>query len=130
MKLTKNFNKTEFDCKCGCKMPEEVLSNAKLLAIQLQLIRDYFNAPIRINSAYRCPDHNHTIGAVYNSQHIKGKASDITIKGYTPSEVSFGIEKMLLDDCIENFYIGGLGSYNTFTHVDIRNKKARWDNKK
>ena len=130
MKLTNNFNKTEFDCKCGCKMPEEVLSNAKLLAIQLQLIRDHFNAPIRINSAYRCPDHNHSIGGVPNSQHVKAKASDITIKGYTPSEVAFGIEEMLLDECIEGFYIGGIGQYNTFTHIDIRDKKARWDNRK
>ena len=26
----------------------------------------------------------------------------------------------------ENFKLGGVGIYNTFTHVDIRGSRARW----
>lgn len=125
MKLTKNFSKIEFECKCGCKMPEEVLDNIKLLAIQLQSIRDYFNEPIKINSAYRCPDHNKAIGGVYSSQHVLGKASDIRITGTSSSRVADGIEDMVNNGCIN---IGGLGRYDTFTHIDIRDNKARWNN--
>jgi hypothetical protein len=36
-------------------MPLDVLENVKLLAIQLQKIREYLGKPIRINSAYRLP---------------------------------------------------------------------------
>ena len=54
MKLTKNFSKSEFECKCGCVMPDNVLENVKKLAEQLQIIRDYVQEPIIINSAYRC----------------------------------------------------------------------------
>ena len=130
MKLTNNFSKSEFECKSGEEMPLEVLENVKLLAIQLQKIREYVGKPIRINSAYRSEAHNQAIGGVKTSQHILGKAADITIDTFTPDEVVSIIENMLTNEMLGGFYIGGLGSYNTFTHVDIREKKSRWNFKK
>ena len=130
MKLTNNFSKSEFDCKSGEEMPLDVLENVKLLAIQLQKIREYVGKPIRINSAYRSEAHNEAIGGVKTSQHILGKAADITIDTFTPDEVVSIIENMLTNEMLGGFYIGGLGSYNTFTHIDIRDKKARWNFKK
>ena len=130
MKLTNNFSKSEFECKSGEEMPLDVLENVKLLAIQLQKIRDYVGKPIRINSAYRSEAHNEAIGGVKTSQHILGKAADITIDTFTPDEVVSIIENMLTNEMLGGFYIGGLGSYNTFTHIDIRDKKARWNFKK
>ena len=120
MKLTKNFKLSEFTCHCNCDMPEDVLSNIKLLADKLQIIRNTFNASIRINSAYRCPEHNKAIGGVKNSQHTLGKASDIVVSGKTPDETF---------NYLNDFWQGGLGSYNTFTHIDIRDKRARWNKK-
>jgi uncharacterized protein YcbK (DUF882 family) len=130
MKLTDNFSKSEFNCKCGCEMPNYVLDNIKLLAIQLQTIREYVGQPIKINSAYRCELHNSIIGGVKTSQHILGKASDITINTFTPDEVVDVIENLLVNEMLGSFYIGGLGRYNTFTHLDIIDYKARWDNRK
>ena len=130
MKLTNNFSKSEFECKSGEEMPLDVLENVKLLAIQLQKIRDYVGKPIRINSAYRSEAHNQAIGGVKTSQHILGKAADITIDTFTPDQVVSIIENMLTNEMLGGFYIGGLGSYNSFTHVDIREKKARWNLKK
>ena len=129
MRLTENFNKREFDCKCGCEMPSSVFYEIEELANELQIIRDSFNAPIQINSAYRCPSHNKAIGGVSNSQHVFGKASDIVIKGYTPNEVADELEVMLEDECLFPFHLGGIGRYNTFTHIDTRPSKARWDNR-
>ena len=130
MNLTKNFKREEFDCKCGCEMPSSVFYEIEDLANELQTIRDHFKAPIQINSAYRCPSHNKAIGGVSNSQHVLGKASDIVIKGYTPDEVADKLEVMLKDECLFPFHLGGIGRYNTFTHIDIRANKARWDNRK
>tara|TARA_R110000803_G_scaffold2687_3_gene9132 strand:- start:617 stop:997 length:381 start_codon:yes stop_codon:yes gene_type:complete len=126
MKLTNNFSKSEFECRSGEEMPIDVLENVKLLAVQLQAIRDYVGKPIRINSAYRSEAHNKAIGGVKTSQHILGKAADITIDTFTPDEVVGIVENMLTNEMLGSFYIGGLGSYRTFTHVDIRGKKARW----
>jgi len=130
MKLTDNFSKSEFNCKCGCEMPNDILDNIKLLAIQLQTIREYVGQPIKINSAYRCELHNSIIGGVKTSQHILGKASDITINTFTPDEVVDVIENLLVNEMLGSFYIGGLGRYNTFTHLDIRDDKARWDKRR
>lgn len=126
MKLTKNLNKEEFDCNDGSEMPEEVLENIKKLAVQLQIVRDFFNSPIKINSGYRSKEYNKKIGGATNSQHILGTAADFTVKGYTPDQVANTIESLHRIGAIK---IGGLGRYDTFTHTDIRNGNARWDNR-
>ena len=123
MKLTKNFSKSEFECKCGCEMPEDILENIKYLAQHLQRLRDKFNAPIKINSAYRCEYHNKAIGGSENSQHLKGYASDIVVKGKTPLEVYDFIDKLQKLNMLK---LGGLGKYETFTHFDIRGYISRW----
>lgn len=130
MKLTNNFSKSEFECNSGCEMPKDVLDNVKLLAIQLQAIRDYVGKPIRINSAYRCKEHNSSVGGSKRSQHLLGKAADITIDTFTPDEVFDIIENMLTNETLGSFYVGGIGCYNTFTHLDIRDYRARWNFKK
>ena len=125
MKLTKNFNKSEFECKCGCEMPEDVMFEIQKLAAQLQTIRDFIRKPVKLTNAYRCPKHNKAVGGVSNSQHILGKAADIQIKDLDTEEVYKTIGNLTEQGHILQ---GGLGKYNTFTHYDIRKTKARWDN--
>jgi uncharacterized protein YcbK (DUF882 family) len=124
MKLTSNFSKAEFECKCGCEMPKEVLLNIQKLANQLQILRNKVGVSIKINSAYRCLKHNKSIGGVSNSQHVLGKASDVVISGFKPSK-TFDLISELIND--GDMLQGGLGAYNSFTHYDIRGKKARWN---
>lgn len=128
MKLTENFSKSEFECKCGCEMPDEVLKNITIVAKQLQVARDTVNRSITINSAYRCPEHNKAIGGVSSSQHILGKASDVVIKGMTPNETFDLLDFLMTEELV--IEKGGLGRYDTFTHFDIRGRVARWDNRK
>jgi len=122
MKLTNNFSLSEFECKCGCKMPEFVKENIKELAENLQALRDVVGR-IDLTNAYRCKEHNADVGGATNSQHIKGKAADIKSNTLSPSEIA-----SITDDLMksEKFKLGGIGIYNTFTHVDIRGYKARW----
>jgi len=82
MKLTKNFDKSEFNCNCGCDMPDDVLENIKLLAKELQVVRDYIDESITINSGYRCLEYNRSdaVGSNDASQHPKGKAGDVVAK--------------------------------------------------
>lgn len=122
--MTKNFKIKEFKCKCGCEMPLEVYENVIKLAGQLQTLRDYVGRPIKINSAYRCSKHNKKIGGVETSQHLLGKAADITIQSLKPIEV-FTIIEDLIDFGV--MLQGGLGLYDTFVHYDIRKTRARWD---
>lgn len=126
MKLTENFNREEFDCADGSEMPTDVQLNIAELAVQLEIIRAHFNAPIKINSAYRSPEHNEAIGGSKNSQHILGKAADIVVKGVSPDDVADAIDFLIATGMLKE---GGLGRYNTFTHYDIRGERARWNYK-
>lgn len=123
--LTKNFSKSEFDCNCGCEMPEDILDNVEVHAQNLQTIRDFLNEPIKINSAYRCPSYNSKIGGASKSEHKNGNASDLSVNTRSPGELADIIEGLIRIGAIEQ---GGLGRYNTFTHYDRRGRKARWDN--
>ena len=130
--MTKNFNIDEFKCKgnlrgCSCEMPDEVYKNIQELAENLQIIRDELQEPIKINSAYRCENHNRKIGGSSKSQHVKGKAADIVVKNLTPDEVANALDNLQQGDFIKS---GGLGRYDTFTHIDIRGTEARWDFRK
>ena len=123
--MTKNFSLKEFESKDGSKMPSDVYLNIVKLVGQLQFLRDYTGRAITVNSAYRSPEHNAKIGGSLSSQHLLGKAADITIEGLKPAEVY-----RLIDELIDMGLMlqGGLGLYEKkgFVHYDIRKTKARW----
>ena len=114
MSLTSNFKKSEFECNCGCVMPDEVFFNIEKLANQLQYLRDFIELPINITNAYRC------------RKHILGKAADLQVKDISTQELYY-----VMDTLAEYNHVmqGGLGLYDTFVHYDIRGTKARWDNR-
>lgn len=123
MKLTKNFDLREFASKDGASFPSVVMQNLQVLADNLQVLRDELNAPIRINSGYRSPQHNRNVGGATASQHLRGTAADITVDGHTPAQVAAKIEQLIAAGRMAQ---GGLKAYNTFTHYDVRGVRARW----
>jgi uncharacterized protein YcbK (DUF882 family) len=122
MKLTKNFNLSEFECKCGCVMPEFVKKNVIELAENLQVLRDEVGR-LDLTNAYRCKEHNADVGGAVNSQHLKGKAADIKSSTIKPHDMAIAVDDLMKNEKIK---MGGVGIYNTFTHVDIRGSRARW----
>ena len=122
-KITKNFSLEEFKCKDGSDIPNTALLNIVELAKNLQVLRDAIGKPITINSGYRSPKYNAKIGGVKNSQHVKGKASDLRVAGVTPKELALIIEGLIESGKMKQ---GGIGIYPNFTHYDIRGVKARW----
>ena len=116
-KLSEHFTEDEFACKCGCGFCDV---DPRLIAA-LEHLRKIINAPIHVNSGCRCEKHNASLkGSSPNSQHKLGKAADIVVKGLSPSVVA-GIA-----EAVPEFDSGGIGIYGTFTHVDVRNGRARW----
>lgn len=114
--LTKNFRRSEFACRCGCGFDEV----DKRLPRILQQIRDHFRVPVRVTSACRCEKHNAAVGGSPRSQHLLGEAADIVVSGVPPSQVADYIDEQWLHTL-------GLGRYATFTHIDVRRGRARWD---
>ena len=124
MKLTANFSLSEFKCKDGTDVPTELMPNVKKLANELQKLRDLLDEPIYINSGYRAPSYNKKIGGARNSFHVQAKAADIVVKSLSPKQLHSKIEYFISQGVL-NFK--GIGLYSTFVHVDVRDKKARWN---
>ena len=132
VKDTKNFKVSEFACKCCGQnhIDQRVLYMA-------QTIRDELGVPVRVNSGYRCEEHNRRVGGVMKkydkagkliskgSNHMYGLAADLSC--------SLGATKMFetvkklhaegklpdLDYCIR---------YKTFIHIDCGGKrKSLWE---
>lgn len=123
MQLTKNFADWEFRCHDGTDAPAALLPSLRKLAENLQALRDEIREPISIISGYRSPAHNRKIKGAKNSQHMKATAADIVVKGLTPKKLADKIEALIKSGKMHN---GGLGRYATFTHYDVRAKRARW----
>lgn len=114
-KLSKNFKVKEFACTDGS---DPIFIDSELVSV-LQKIRSHFGKTVTITSAYRTPTKNKSVGGQAYSQHLYGKAADIKVKGVAPKKVAAYAEKILKNK-------GGIGTYSTFTHIDVRATKARW----
>ena len=114
--LSKNFRVREFRCKDDT---DPIFVDSDLVDI-LQKVRDHFGKAVTITSAFRTASHNKKVGGATYSQHCYGKAADIKISGVTPSVVADYVETLMPNT-------GGIGRYATFTHVDVRKVKSRWN---
>jgi uncharacterized protein YcbK (DUF882 family) len=130
--LTKNFNISEFRCKDGTDVPDELENNVQELANNLQVIRDKFclelgyDMPLTILSGYRSLEHNKKVKGAKNSQHLLAKASDITLKDKSLLNHLYILIKELIDT--EEIKAGGITFYRdkNFIHYDIRGVKVTW----
>jgi uncharacterized protein YcbK (DUF882 family) len=114
-KLSENFRVREFACTDGS---DPIFIDSELVAV-LQKIRTRFGKSVTITSAYRTPTKNKACGGSPYSQHLYGKAADVKISGISPKKVAAYAETVLKNK-------GGIGTYSTFVHVDVRSTKARW----
>ena len=115
--LSKHFSRDEFACNCGCGF--DTVDAATLQV--LEDVREHFDRATVINSGCRCVAWNKKVGGASNSEHTKARAADIAVAGHTPDEVADYVETGPLKGK------GGVGRYNTFTHIDTRSgAPARW----
>lgn len=114
--ISKNFRVREFRCQDGSDV---VFIESDLVDI-LQKIRDHFGKAVTITSAFRTASHNKKVGGATYSQHLYGTAADIKVSGVAANVVADFVETLMPNT-------GGIGRYSTFTHVDVRKTKARWN---
>lgn len=64
------------------RIPTELIPNIIALVMYcLEPIREYYDKPVIVTSGYRCPELNKAVGGAKTSQHTKGQAADIIIRG-------------------------------------------------
>lgn len=114
-----HFKWSEFACRCGCGttyVSQDAID-------KLEELRVLLSAPLRINSACRCPIHNAKIGGAPLSKHRSTKRSPSTA-----FDIAIGNhDKQEIIELAERVGFKGIGTkYKTFVHVDDRPNKARW----
>jgi uncharacterized protein YcbK (DUF882 family) len=115
--LSPHFDRAEFACGDGCGFDSFDAGTLKVL----EQVRKHFGMPVMINSGCRCAAHNAAVGGSEGSLHLQARAADIVVEGVSPHEVASWLNKGPLAGR------GGLGKYETFTHVDTRSgPPARW----
>ena len=95
----------------------DVLMNLRRLALFLEEVRTAVGMPLHINSAYRSVEANRIVGGKSTSQHCKGAAADLKVKGMTPDQVVRAIIKAGLN------YDQVIREFDSWTHVSIPNTK-------
>jgi hypothetical protein len=115
--LSSHFMSTEFECKCrNASCVEQKVSST--LVDKLENVRIKLQAPITITNSFRCSAYNKELKdlgykVANNSQHLLGRAADITSRKF--DELFY-----LLEDEFK-----AIGLARTFYHVDERDDKDR-----
>ena len=117
------FSRSEFRCTCNGRYCNgfPVEPDEKMVRTVNQ-IRKHFGRAFSPNSAIRCAKRNADpdVGGEPNSQHLYGKAVDISVPGVAPKYVAAYAETLLPNT-------GGIGIYDWGIHIDSRKTKSRWN---
>lgn len=124
-KLSANFSREEFACKDNCGFDTV---DVELIPIA-ETIRSLIGS-FSPSSACRCIKHNEKIQKKYiknyiefssKSKHLEGRAIDVTTDR---AQELYNF----LTELYPNTY--GIGIYSWGIHIDTRQEKKRWDNRK
>jgi hypothetical protein len=104
------------------------IANLTILAKEvLQPIRDHYQTGVKVNSGYRAPDVNASVGGSKTSDHCKGQAADIEIPGVANADLAEWIRDNLdFTQVILEFYTPGVPD-SGWVHVsyDVTNLKSQ-----
>jgi uncharacterized protein YcbK (DUF882 family) len=114
--ISKHFSENELACRCGCG---QLIVDAALIGV-LEFIRARFMRPVTVYSGNRCAAHNAVCGGSPDSQHLLGKAADISVKGMDMDSIVRAAEQAGADGI-------GVYHYQGFVHVDVRGSFSRWN---
>ncbi len=115
-KLTKNFTVDEY--LVGQKGNGKINKKALIHANMLQELREYLDEPIFVTSWYRSEKYNKACGGIPTSNHLRGTATDIYVKGLNLKKF-IKIARKWKAICERYFIVGEIGYYpdDGFIHV-------------
>lgn len=121
--VSKYFDESELQCHCGCGR----CTVTRPLLDGLDRLREALGGPLYLSCAYRCPEHNASVGGVSNSQHTQGTAADMLRPDYLSfDEFAWYVKEYSGADGI------GLYPSSDFIHMDFRSNGSEpgtynWD---
>ena len=110
--ISKDFKIKEFACKDGT---DKILIDHDLIPV-IQRFREYVEAPVTINSAYRTSSYNKKVGGASNSYHLYGRALDISFN----RNYKYLTNKQLMGSFFYTLKVKGIIEYSWGFHIDTR----------
>ncbi len=129
--VTDHFNVAEFMSRDGSPYPEAWIdARLRPLCETLEVLRRAIDRPIVIVSGYRSPEHNARVKGAKDSQHMHGRAADVRVAGVDAGLLHAKVLELHGQGALP--YLGGLGRYRTWVHLDVRHRQpgqgiARWN---
>lgn len=126
-KITNNFKVKEFACKGNDS--DFLLIDIDIVKILDNNVRNKFDIPIIILSAFRTQSYNQSCGGSTKSRHLEGSAIDFT---FANQKIFIDKHKDIIKTLIEAG-IKGIGLYikdrkTPFIHIDNREQQCYWIN--
>lgn len=112
-----NFTPEELACRGTGKLGVDPVALDRLQRLRIRL-----GAPLILNSAFRSPEHNRAVGGAKASQHLKGRAFDVSMTNHDPEQFEAAARAV-------GFTGFGFYQQNDFIHVDTgppREWGKRW----
>lgn len=128
-RLADHFVLGEFACKDGS--PVVLLHPGVPLlleAIRERMVLRYGDSVwVDVTNGFRSVEWNKKVGGKSNSRHLFGFASDIKVFYKDARGKTVQVDPDEVADVADEFKVGGVGRYDTFTHVDVYGENRRWD---
>lgn len=114
MQITANFNSVKDHMQCPCC---NAFVYDKVFMKRVQILRDLMDTPFYLDRKgggfYRCRYYNDSIGGAVGSQHLHGRAMDISSHGWTGNDKWYFVRE---SQCLDF----SVGIYPNFFHIDLR----------
>lgn len=123
-KVSKYFTVGEVTNNDSRRIPQSdsIKANIIELAKELDVVREQWGGPIRVTSWYRPAAINRAVGGASRSQHITGRAVDISPIGKDIYKFQSWLDKSAWSDKAL-----GYGAKRGFVHLDLRAGRIRWN---
>lgn len=98
---------------------EELIKNV------LDPLREAYGKPINVNSGFRCTALNKVVGGVSSSQHVEGKAADISSNNKGDNAIIFELVKSLKLPFDQLIWEKGNNHYPDWIHISYNKFNTR-----
>ena len=111
----KYFRREEFRCPCSRCGGFPVEPEERLVRVA-DRVRAHFGKPITISSGVRCQAHNDELrGSVKNSRHVRGKAMDFCVQGFSSAAVLPYVQSLVKNGNLRYTY----AINENYVHMDV-----------
>ena len=123
--ITKHFKYT--DCACRCCGELLIIELIYQHMSKLESLRQECGFRIIIESGHRCKKNNKMVGGAPESMHLKFATDVRPVREKHDTDATLEVKLHTLGLLAIAHGFTGIGTYDTFRHLDCRQEKVQWE---